>query len=103
MSDEPDHVWIRPDRVAELADQLAGHAQTLRGAAGGVDRNVPDVPYDWFGLRALVVRLDEAREAFDLRLATFLDERAGAADVQVFEAVEADVWPEVLPLPRAAR
>jgi hypothetical protein len=89
-------------KIQELGEELVASAEALRANAGGVDRDIPDVPYDWFGLRTMVVRLDEAREAFDQRVATSVAAAGEQAILQVYETSRADAS-FVLPLPRAAR
>jgi hypothetical protein len=88
-------------KVQDLGDGLLAHAGDLHADAGGVDRAKVDVPYDWFGLTERIVRLDEARQAFDERLAAVLGEMGERAQKQVFEAAAAD--DAVLPLPWAGR
>jgi hypothetical protein len=102
MTVPPDDVpAIDTVQVQEAADHLAAAATDLHADTSGLDRNVPEVPYDWFDLRVAVVRLDEAREAFDHRLADLLHDQAGRAFAQVFASSQVDGMP-VLPLPRAA-
>jgi hypothetical protein len=92
---------IDTTKVQELGDRLVAGAGDVRAGAGGVDRADVDVPYDWFGLTERIVRLDEARQAFDERLAAVVGEMGERALKQVFDAAAAD--DAVLPLPWAGR
>jgi hypothetical protein len=89
-ADTPQMVSLTPDAVVDLADTLAAHGHRIQAAAGGAPRSGPSVPYDWFDLHGAITALDEAREAFDLRLAGFLLGVSGDAADQVQGTRSAD-------------
>src|SRR5690606_15754528 len=72
-------VALDPAAIERLAESLVAAAHRIGAAAGGTPRVGPAVPYDRFDLRRKIAALDEAREAFDRRLAGFLLAVGGAA------------------------
>jgi hypothetical protein len=80
------------DAMTALAGTLGAAATQIQLNAGGVPRQGPDVPYDWFELHGKITALDEAREAFDLRVAGFVRSHADGASEQLRDTQAADTF-----------
>ena len=78
------------DTIGALGEALTRHADILRANEGGLDRNVPAVPFDTFGLQGLVRQLDEQREAFEQRLTRLVAEGGEQAVLQATYTQRAD-------------
>ena len=100
-ADEVSH--LDRDEVRNVGDLLAVRGERLRANAGDADPELPPIPEDRFDLRGLVIALDEARQAFDQRLAALVTGAAEQAVLQVLETGRADAGHEFIHLPRLAR
>jgi hypothetical protein len=83
-------VVIDVDAVAALAARLRLVGEALLMDAGGLDRSVPVVPEDEHGLARAVVAFDEARAAFERRLALVVESTAAATTSSVDGVQQAD-------------
>jgi hypothetical protein len=81
---------LNQETIGKLGDDLVAHAKGIREGAGGVDREVPAVPFDSFNLKGRIRKLDEERQAFDERLAKLIDRAADRVYNQVLTSGEAD-------------
>ena len=89
MSD-PGTLHLDTDGITALAAQLRRCAETLRADEGGLDRDVPAVPFDAFGLQARIRELDEERQSFEERLTRLVAGAAEQAELQVAYTADAD-------------
>ena len=109
MSADLDPVATRADVhldvtvISSLGDELSGWADELRAIAGGVTRLLPDVPHDHVGLEGVLVAYDNAREAFDQRVAELIDGAGEQTLIQVLDTCRADAGQPYIPLPESAR
>ena len=78
------------DKIGALGEALTRHADVLRLHEGGLDRNVPAVPFDTFGLQAKIRELDEQREAFEQRLTRLVADGGEQALMQATYTERAD-------------
>jgi hypothetical protein len=105
-TDKTDDTDITTEHVQPVGDTLTAHGRNLRARAGGVPRDLPPIPRDYYGLggaAGLIVKLDEAREAFDQRLGDLLLGAGERVTAQVLDTSLKDSTKPFLPMPEAAR
>lgn len=86
-------VQLAQEALRTVIGRLDHGAAELHGTAGGLDRAIPPVPEDEFGLAGRFIALDEARERFDHRIADALATTASRLTVLAEAVARADAAP----------